>query len=270
MDARVQHTVYIVSDASGDGAWALVSRMLEQFPQASVVEERFRHVSSYEQIEKIMEAAAHAPAMVFYTFAERGMVEKARSDAARHGVCAKDLFDSITDLGNFLEQVPVGKPGHDPAFVARYLAVDFVARTDDGQNREELSKADMVITGLSRSGKTPVCRYLGQEGIRAANVPIVPNDTVMIEALERLDPDRIYVLDVSPDRLAQLRATRINPQGMAGGYADREEIRKEVLSLMRILGRWHKIDANKSSVEEIATAILEEHRKRFPGSVPVL
>jgi regulator of PEP synthase PpsR (kinase-PPPase family) len=143
----------------------------------------------------------------------------------------------------------------------RIEAVNFAMAHDDAASHANLDQADVILVGVSRSGKTPTCLYLAlQFGAKAANYPLIPED------LERMQlpsvllgyRQKLYGLTIAPGRLAEIRDAR-RPNSR---YADAENCRIEVEraeTLMRREGiRW--TDSTTRSIEEIATTILRELR----------
>lgn len=270
-NVATRHTIFVVSDASGERASQLVAVLLEQFQNASVNEQRFPKVRTPAQIAQIMHAAAEAHALVVYTLVGEGMAETARIAAAGCGVLAVNLFEHLMPtFAQWLGEEPLRSPGHafDEKYFARMEAIDFAQRCDDGKSIHELTKANIVVLGLSRTSKTPVCRALAEHRILVANIPIIPIVPLPVE-LEQVDPRRIYVLAMGLTRLLEIRASRLNNLGMDAGkaYVDREAVRTEVLFITRLLTQhpeWMRIDVTRSSIEETASIIMATHQTRFP------
>ena len=119
----------------------------------------------------------------------------------------------------------------------------------------------MVLVGVSRTSKTPTCMYLANRGIKAANVPVVPN-IPLPEALFQVTRPLIIGLTNSPDRLVQIRRVRLRSlerQEDEGDYTDVESVREEVAQARRLFGEraWPVIDVTRRSIEETAAAILQ-------------
>ena len=143
----------------------------------------------------------------------------------------------------------------------------YVLAHDDGQAQPGLAEADVVLVGVSRSSKTPTCFYLANRGIKAANVPLVPN-TPLPPELEvphypviGLTLDARVLIDIRRHRL-KLIGTSANI-GMVrqngAGYVNEEAVKAELLWARRLcLGRgWPVIDVTRRSIEETAATILQ-------------
>jgi [pyruvate, water dikinase]-phosphate phosphotransferase / [pyruvate, water dikinase] kinase len=146
----------------------------------------------------------------------------------------------------------------DPGqYEARMDTVNYALRTDDGSGAQQYAAADLIIVGVSRSGKTPTCLYLAlQFGIRAANYPITEEDLEHLRLPAALLPHRkrLFGLMIDPERLQRIRNQRL-PDSR---YASLAQCRYELRQLQALFQRegipW--LDSTSMSVEEIATSIL--------------
>ncbi len=141
----------------------------------------------------------------------------------------------------------------------RIESVNYALSHDDGVPTRDLSEADIVLIGVSRSGKTPTCLYLAMQfGIRAANYPLIPEDFSSMSLPPQLRPlrGRLYGLTIKPERLQQIRNER-RPGSRYATLANCEFEVREAEALMRQQGIPY-LDATSKSVEELATTILQE------------
>ena len=143
----------------------------------------------------------------------------------------------------------------------RIEAINFSLDHDDGQSHRDLSGADVILIGVSRSGKTPTSLYLAMQcGLKVANYPLIPEDFERRQLPPALVPHRkkIFGLTIDPQRLSQIR----NERRPGSRYADLVNCRNEVAeaeAMMRRSGiRW--LSTTTKSIEEIATTILQEVR----------
>ncbi len=143
----------------------------------------------------------------------------------------------------------------------RIEAINFSLDHDDGQSNRDLAGADVILVGVSRSGKTPTSLYLAmQHGLKAANYPLIPEDFDRRQLPPALVPHRrkIFGLTINPERLSEIR----NERRPNSKYASLENCRHEVSeaeAMMRRAGiRW--LSTTTKSIEEIATTILQEIR----------
>jgi regulator of PEP synthase PpsR (kinase-PPPase family) len=144
-------------------------------------------------------------------------------------------------------------------YKSRIEAINFSLAHDDGQSHKNLAEADVILVGVSRSGKTPTSLYLAmQYGIKAANYPLIPDDFERGRLPSALPPfkHKLFGLTITPERLAEIR----NERRAGSRYASIENCRYEVNEaehLMKREGiRW--LSSTTKSIEEIATTILQE------------
>jgi len=145
------------------------------------------------------------------------------------------------------------------SYEVRIDAIDFALNHDDGNGVRHYDDADVILVGVSRSGKTPTSVYLAlQFGIRAANYPLTEEDLDSGDLPKALQAhrDRLFGLTIGPERLRQLRSER-RPNSR---YASLSRCRKEVKEVERIFRREgiRSIDTSSISIEEIASRVLQE------------
>jgi regulator of PEP synthase PpsR (kinase-PPPase family) len=143
----------------------------------------------------------------------------------------------------------------------RIDAINFSLAHDDGQSARNLEQADVILVGVSRSGKTPTSLYLAmQHGVKAANYPLIPEDFERGKLPSSLAPfkQKCFGLTIDPERLAHIRHER-RP---GSKYASLENCRYEVAEAERMMKRegiaW--LSSTHKSIEEIATTILRDIR----------
>jgi len=141
----------------------------------------------------------------------------------------------------------------------RIEAINYTLAHDDGVTHRGLEEADIVLVGVSRSGKTPTCLYMAMQfGIKAANYPLIPED---LEA-NRIPPSllplkqKVWGLSITPERLHQIRSER-RPDSR---YAALDNCRYEVAAAEKLMRQANipYLDSTTKSIEEIATHMLHE------------
>lgn len=145
------------------------------------------------------------------------------------------------------------------SYDTRMDAVNFSLHNDDGSSIKQLPQAEVIIIGVSRSGKTPTSVYLAMQfGIRAANSPLNDDDLDAASLPKYIQPfrHRIYALTIDPERLHQIRQQR-RPNSR---YASLAQCRKEVQSAEEIFQVEHLpfLSTTKHSIEEIASQIIQD------------
>ena len=141
----------------------------------------------------------------------------------------------------------------------RIEAINYSLAHDDGQSHKNLAEADVILVGVSRSGKTPTSLYLAmQYGIKAANYPLIPDDFERGKLPSALPPfkHKLFGLTITPERLSEIR----NERRAGSKYAALENCRYEVNEAERMMRRegirW--LSSTTKSIEEISTTILQE------------
>jgi [pyruvate, water dikinase]-phosphate phosphotransferase / [pyruvate, water dikinase] kinase len=147
-------------------------------------------------------------------------------------------------------------------------AMDFAIAHDDGQSQRNLSEADVILVGVSRTSKTPTCIYLANRGIKAANVPFVPGVPLPPE-LATNKRALIVGLTKDPERLIQIRRNRLKMlnQSDETSYVDPEAVRNELTEARRHYTRqgWPVIDVTRRSIEETAAEVMMLLAKQRPN-----
>jgi regulator of PEP synthase PpsR (kinase-PPPase family) len=265
-----RRTVFFVSDGTGITAQMLGHSLLTQFEGVSFHQVTMPFVLSAEQAEecrsRIEEEAGlgNGQPIVFSTLVNG----EARAIVRQTNAVFVDFFEAFIDPLEAALGMPsthtIGR-SHSamdkPGYAHRMEAINFAMAHDDGASHRDLDQADVILVGVSRSGKTPTSLYLAlQFGVKAANYPLIPEDFERMRLPEVLarPKARLYGLSISPERLREIRQER-RPDSR---YADLENCRYEVEQaegLMRREGiRW--INSTNKSIEEIATTILRELR----------
>lgn len=262
--------VFVVSDATGATAERVVRAALAQFEPEVAVIERVPNVRTVEQVKDVVRRAARQRGIIVHTLVVPELREVMLEEGRRHHVDTIDLMGPLlTRLSNRLRVSPRAQPGLfrqlDNAYIRRLEAVDFTVKHDDGRNPQTIPQADIVLVGVSRTGKTPLSIYLAYQGWRVANVPIIAGIEPPSQ-LFQVDPRRVVGLTVHPDRLLYLREVRLRrfPQGISGNYADYEHVREEVEYAFNIFRRegWPVVDMTNKSIEEGAGEVLGLVTKR--------
>lgn len=252
------HTAFCVSDHTGVTVEAMAKSVLAQFPALEFSRIVLPFVDSAEKARAAAQRIAAVPgALVFSSLADPAL----RALLRHSGACLLDLFDLVapaveTALGQ--AATPSGGRTHGMAgnYEARMEAVNFSLAADDGLQPQRLDQADLILTGVSRVGKTPTALYLAlQYGIHAANYPLTPDDLERgaLPAVLLAQLPRLRALTLSPERLAVIREARLP----GSRYASLAQCRAELAAAERLF-RQHAVpvlDTTRMSVEEIAARL---------------
>jgi [pyruvate, water dikinase]-phosphate phosphotransferase / [pyruvate, water dikinase] kinase len=269
VETKVQktRTVFFVSDQTGVTAETMGHSLLTQFDGLNFQPVTLPFISTVDKAEEAVKRIGRTAQeegtrpIVFST-----LVKDDLRDVVKAADCLfLDFFDAF--LGP-LEQ-ELGQPSSHAlgrahgmadlaAYTARMNATNFALANDDGAQTREYERADVVLVGVSRSGKTPTCVYLAlQYGVYAANYPLTEDDleSVKLPALVAQHRSKLYGLTISPDRLQQIRQER-RPDSR---YSSAQQCAFEVRSAERMFDRFGipYMDTTDTSIEEIASRVLE-------------
>ncbi len=270
----MKRMVFYLSDRTGITAETLGHSLLTQFEVVPFERESVRFVDSLEKannfaarINRVAAETGTRP-IVFST-----LVNPELREAISTSDCVFfDLFDAfIAPLEQELGAKSSHAAGrshsmaHEAGYEARVDAVNFALHHDDGISTRDYHKADVIIIGVSRSGKTPTSLYLALHyGIYAANYPLTEEDQGELRLPDALKPYRehLFGLMIKAERLQQIRSKR-RPDSRYASLKQCQLETRQVEALYRAQGI-PAIDTTTMSVEEIATSILQHERlKRY-------
>ncbi|HVL76407.1 MAG TPA: pyruvate, water dikinase regulatory protein [Noviherbaspirillum sp.] len=260
-------TVFFVSDGTGITAETFGHSVLSQF------ELRFKQVrlpfidtlhKAYEAVQEINDACEKdgKRPIVFSTLVKSDLSSVVRQSRGMHMDLIQTFVEPLEQELGVKSTHTIGRSHNiadSESYKNRIEAINFTLAHDDGQSHQNLASADVILVGVSRSGKTPTSLYLAmQYGIKAANYPLIPEDFERGKLPSGLLPfrNKIFGLSIAPDRLAEVR----NERRPGSKYAAIENCRYEVSEaekMMRREGiRW--TSSTTKSIEEIAAMILQE------------
>jgi regulator of PEP synthase PpsR (kinase-PPPase family) len=256
--------VVVVSDGTGETAAALVRAAMAQFAQPWRLRV-FGGVRHRSQLRRPVDQAARTGAMIFFTLVDPEVAESLKETAARNELACTDLLEPVMGpIAMRLSAEPRREPGILHGFSDEYFrrieAVEFAVRHDDGANLRTLFQADLVLTGPSRTSKTPLSMYLAQRGLRTGNVPLVPGMEPPSELLE-MDPRKVIGLLAQSETLETVRRARVHRLGRVpySSYVEAEAVEQELARARRLYRErgWRAVDITGRAVEENAARILE-------------
>lgn len=254
-------TLYVISDSTGNLVRHMVSTFLTQFPAGSVAVRFETFVKDAGRLDAIF--AGVGAAAVCHAVVAEDLKQRIGEHCKRSGIPCHDLTGPAV---GFLAGVIGVEPRPDltalhpidRAYRRRIDAVEFTLAHDDGLGLETLCDADVVLTGVSRTSKSPTCILLAQQGYRAANVPLAPG-VEPPDQLLALPAGRVVGLYVDPRQLAAIRQNReAGWGGTVAGYGDDDAVSNEVKWSRRLFARrgWPSLDITDQAVEETAARVV--------------
>jgi regulator of PEP synthase PpsR (kinase-PPPase family) len=264
--------LHLVSDATGETLNAIARATTVQFEQAHIVHHRWSLIRTRFQLHRVMEGIEHEPGPVLSTLVDRALRGELETTCRRLDVPVVNVLDPVMNLlQDYLGEQASARPGRQYALNADYFrridAMHYVLAHDDGQAQPGLAEADVVLVGVSRSSKTPTCFYLANRGIKAANVPLVPNlpEPLGLDTVEC----PVIGLTLEAEALIEIRRHRLkliaagDSAGImrhnSGEYVDEDAVKAELLWARRLCNRrgWPVVDVTRRSIEETAATVLQ-------------
>ena len=252
-------TIFAVSDSIGETAEQVAEAAASQFPDQVEVR-RIPYVKSLEDVEELMRDIKNCEqAMIVSTIITVNVREYLTQK------CVESNLSVINVASSLLDKQPEYNPGAmwktDEAYFKRIEAMEFAMQYDDSKDYRGLKNADVVLVGLSRTSKTPLCMYLANRGIKAINIPLVPEVEVPKELYE-IDKHKIFGLTINPLQLIEIRKRRLDkfhriPSNIE--YAGDARILEEFDFADKIIRRLgcKTIDVTQRAIEDTALIIIK-------------
>lgn len=266
-------TVFFVSDGTGITAEAFGHSVITQFDlkfkqvRLPFIDDVEKAEDAVRKINEAFDTTGNRP-IVFSTLVKPELAAVIFRSKGLHMDLIQTFVAPLEEELGVKSTHTVGR-SHNIADTEEYKnrieAINFSLAHDDGQSNKNLSLADVILVGVSRSGKTPTTLYLAmQYGIKAANYPLIPDDFERGKLPSALPAfkGKIFGLSIAPERLSEIR----NERRPGSKYASLENCRYEVNeaeAMMKREGiRW--LSSTAKSIEEIATTILQEVKPDSP------
>ncbi|MDO8332351.1 MAG: pyruvate, water dikinase regulatory protein [Pseudomonas sp.] len=264
----MKRSAFFISDGTGITAEALGQSLLAQFENITFSKLTRPYIDSVEKaramVQQINAAAVNdgARPIIFDTVVNQDIRDiLAESDGFMIDIFSSFLAPLEQELTSH-SSYSVGKShsiNSNSNYMERIDAVNFALDNDDGARTHYYNKADLILVGVSRCGKTPTCLYMAlQYGIRAANYPLTEDDMehLQLPAALKAFKHKLFGLTIDPDRLTAIRNER-KPNSRYASFAQCEFEVREVENLFRRENIPH-INSTHFSVEEISAKILVE------------
>jgi [pyruvate, water dikinase]-phosphate phosphotransferase / [pyruvate, water dikinase] kinase len=257
--------IYVISDALGETAEFVGRAAAAQFYGIKTRIRRVPYLRDEAHLEDILEEAVAEQAILVYTLVLKDLRDLLERRAKERGLRTIDILGPL--IGALSEQTGL-EPTHTPNIIHRldeqYFrkveAIEFAVKYDDGKDSRGVLYADVVLIGVSRTSKTPLSMYLAHKGLKAANIPLVPEVSPPDE-IYAISPRKIIGLTLRPELLNQIRTERLKTLGLGASadYANLERIMQELEYARGIMKRigCPVVDATGKAVEETASIVLE-------------
>lgn len=262
-------SIYVLSDSLGETAEQVAKAAVSQYSDVSVKYKRFSYVNNMEIINSVVEEAKSTCSMIMFTIVIPQLRDYLISKCMESKVQCVDLINHVIDaIGIATNKKPDNTAGVirqlNEEYFEKVAAMEFAVKYDDGKDPNGVLKADVVLIGVSRTSKTPLCMYLATKNYKATNIPLVP-EVAAPEELFQINPRKIIGLTNSPTKLFAIRQERLKALGLSqdANYANLERIMKEIEyaeDIMKKIG-CPIIDVTAKAIEETAGIITNMIRE---------
>ena len=261
--------IYLVGEGTGETISRIARASLAQFHRENIQVKNFFLVTDEHYISRIIKNAAEDDALIAFSIVQPALREVLIHDAEGRGIKAIDVIgDFILQLSLFLKEKPMAIPGRqyvlDEEYFRRIEAINYSVKHDDGRLPQGLKSADIVLVGISRTGKTPLATYLANQGWKVANVPI-HHDMDPPEELYQIDQRKVFALVINVESLVKLRESRLKQLGLEpeARYADPVQVAGEIdwsMDFFRLNSHWRIVEVSNRAIEEVAASIVNAYR----------
>lgn len=260
-------TIFAVSDSIGETANQVALAAASQFSK-DVEVKRIPYIKSLEDVEDLINAVLEYEneVIIISTIITVPVREYLTQKGLEKNISVINVLGPILNVASSkLNKLPDNNPGAmwktDEEYFKRIEAMEFAMQYDDSKDYRGLKNADVVLIGLSRTSKTPLCMYLANKGIKAINIPLMPEVGVPKELFE-VDKKKVFGLTINPLQLIEIRKKRLDkfhrmPSGIE--YAGDARVLEEFDYADRIIRRigCKTIDVTQRAIEDTALIILD-------------
>ena len=264
-------TIYAVSDSIGETADQVARSTASQF-SVEIEVKRITYIKTFEEVVNFVNSIHDIQnCMVISTIVQLDVREFLVERCIEKGIHINNVLGPcISMLSGVLDKSPDYKPGAvwdmDSEYYRKIEAMEFAIQYDDSKDNSGIKNADIVLMGLSRTSKTPTCMYLANKGVKALNVPLMPEIPIP-EEIYQIDRKKIIGLTIDPMRLIDIRKHRLSKYSRLTSeiqYANAERVLQELDFADRVMKRLNckVIDVTKRAIEDTAVIIMEYIGKR--------
>ena len=258
--------IIVASDSVGETADLVARAGLSQFTPDRCDQEtaRYPYVESFENVDEVVQVAEDTNSIVVYTLVKPEIRAYMESKLQESTVKSVDIMGPLMNiLRDEIEEEPYYEPGlvHrlDEAYFNKIEAIEFAVKYDDGKDPKGISKADIILLGISRTSKTPLSQYLAHKSYKVLNIPVVPEVTPPDNLFE-VDTKKIIALKISEQKLNKIRKERLKQLGLGdkARYATEQRIQEELEYFHELVDRigCTVIDVSDKAIEETANDIM--------------
>ena len=263
---RHKYQIYLLSDSTGETLDRIFLAIKSQFTNFKYEKKEFVFVRTENQIDKIIkECGKKEHVIILYTVVETKLAKYLSQACEKKQMpCFGILGNLILNFSKLLNQKATHTPSAqhvlDEDYYKRIEAIQFTMSHDDGMKTEDVSNADLVLLGVSRTSKTPTSIYLANRGYKTLNIPLVGDQEIPPILKKGFSKYCVIGLVVDANRLSDNRINRLEimKEVSIPNYSNLEFVEKELEDSKKLFKRynWPVIDVTRKSVEETAASII--------------
>ena len=259
--------IYAVSDSIGETAELVAKGIASQFDE-NIEVVRTPYIKNIEKAINFIESIDNPKeALLVSTVITIEVREFLVEKCAEKGISISNVLSpGINLLSKKLNKLPSFKAGSvwdiDNDYYKRIQAIEFAIQYDDSKDFSGIDIADVILVGLSRTSKTPLSMYLAYKGIKALNIPLIPEAPPPSKLFD-VPKDKVIALTIDPFKLIDIRKHRLEKIASSYSsltYADESRILEELEFSDKIINRLRckKIDVTNRAIEDTALIIMKE------------
>ena len=265
---KPRERIAILSDGTCETAENLVRAILAQFNKSDAELLRIPKVRTEIELMRELDSLT-PPYLVVYTFGTEKLRKLIWSECRRKGLLSYDiLYPAVEIFGEFFDAAPTEEQAvlhstQSVNYFDRMEAIEFTVKHDDGLRLNDLHEANLILTGVSRTSKTPTSMYLAHKGFKVANVPLVTGIEPPLQLIESSAAGiPVILLSIEAGSLEKIRKSRLLRLGTTTSQSDTyisiNRISEETSAALQLARRfkWPVIDVTNKAVEETAAEIL--------------
>ena len=260
------YNIYLISDSTGETIDRIFLALKAQFSNFQHNNHQYSFTRTENQILKIIELAKkQKEPIILYTIVDDKLGKYLEKKAEEFNIpCFSVLGDLILNFSKLLKQTASHIPSGQHTFEEnskRIEAIQFTMNHDDGSMIHDLDKSDIILLGISRTGKTPTSIYLANRGYKTSNIPLINENSIPSLLREKPKLKCVVGLTVEPNRLIDVRKNRMMAlkEEHVTDYTNIEKIEIETKNAKEAFKKyqWPVIDVTRKSIEETAAAIIK-------------
>jgi len=261
------YQIFLISDSTGETLERIFLSLKAQFKNIEYKVNSYSFTRTENQILKILNLAEkeHNP-IILYTIVDNNLAKFLANTCDEKKIpCFGVLGSLILSFSKLFNQKashePSGQHALNDEYYNRIEAIQFTMNHDDGNLLKDIDKSDIILLGVSRTSKTPTSIYLANKGYKTSNIPLVNQNSIPKNMIEKPQSFCVIGLTTEAERLADIRKNRMTSlkETKNQNYTDLGKIKKEVEDAKNIFKRynWPIIDVTRKSVEETAASVIK-------------